>query len=1001
MGSHSSRSNATLLGLNFALAIFVSAFLLFQVQPLISKFILPWFGGSPAVWTTCMLFFQVLLFAGYTYAHCSVTYLSARMQGLVHLGLMSVALVCALFFIPPGSGWKPVDSDQPVLRIMLLLSASVGFPYFVLSATGPLLQAWFARSFAGRSPYRLYALSNIGSLLALLTYPFVVEPAWDSYQQAYWWIGGFVFFCVLGAYAATQIWASDRSDDSGTAGHNRSGVNEGYAAGQELASPELSPADKLPDPTWLRRLLWIALPAFASMMLLATTYHVCQDVAPVPFLWVVPLSLYLLSFIISFDAERWYIRPFFAVVGLAFLYVSAGMPSDLKNGGTYKKAVAIIEWYQNDFWRKDEVTAAGLQQLLGYDADKEQALVRDEGGRAVWHTMPDPKEPLVDKSKPARDSDEPRIRLSSSPASQQLSLFQLATLPGYDSSREQKLGVVDGQLTWTDSAANSASATNLTRADGFDLATSQALMHRDSQLRWIDANSGWTPKDRYEFTYKPDYRDELFIHFGALFCVCMVCHGELVRLRPAPRYLTSFYLLISAGGALGGLFCSLIAPMIFSTHFEWTLSLYGGMILLLVALLRSLIWDRPIQWLMGRLFGVNPQPASTSSDSQFGRPWFSLAQVLVALAMLLLVPVVLYYMTTIVMQDVVKFQKTDTKDVIARSRNFYGTVRVEGRQLKEFDLDQPAVADAPSAEFTLHDIPKNAEEARRKRNWYEIISLYNGRILHGMQFTDPDESRLPTTYYTTDSGVGRAIGYFKQTQNHFRVGAIGLGTGTLAAYSTESQQKIIFYEINPQVEALAREHFTYLSNAAEPVDILLGDARLSLERQAKEGSQQFDVLILDAFSGDSIPSHLLTKECFEIYQKHVDLKHGIIAFHISNRYLDLLPVVRGLAQHFHVKMLTIHSEGESEGGERSDWVLLTNNEEFLRDDTLGAEQETTTAPEELFYSDFPKTVDSQSPDGVKANAGQDANEVILNWPRTILWTDAYSNLFDILMGKDD
>ena len=289
----------------YASTIFLSAFLLFQLQPLISRFILPWFGGSPAVWTTCLLFFQTVLFAGYAYAHWSEHFLRPKVRTIVHLTL----IVAALLTLPitPSNWWKPVDSEYPTGRILTLLAGCIGLPYFVLSSTGPLVQAWFSRAFPGRSPYRLYSLSNFGSLLALLSYPFVVEPALGGNAQGIWWTVGFVLFVLM---CGSACWLTGRLPATTT---------EAAEAGSTAA--QTSDA----APTWIRRLLWLGLPALASMLLLATTNQVCQDMPAVPFLWVVPLSLYLVSFIIAFDHERWYRRMPYGLAAMIAVYLAAGM----------------------------------------------------------------------------------------------------------------------------------------------------------------------------------------------------------------------------------------------------------------------------------------------------------------------------------------------------------------------------------------------------------------------------------------------------------------------------------------------------------------------------------------------------------------------------------------------------------------------------------------------------------------------------------------------------
>ena len=310
----------------FAVTIFTAAFLLFQVQPIIARYILPWFGGSPSVWTTAMLFFQAVLLGGYAYAHFSIRHFRPRGQAVLHLVLLVVGL--ALLPITPAARWKPEVVEAPTLQIMLLLLVTVGWPFFVLASTSPLLQAWFSRLRPGVSPYRLYALSNVGpvlgrpparkrwresgtaskgeeedkflerktqtSLLALVSYPFLVEPAVGRTAQTQLWSWGFGLFAVLSTACALWIWQRQPTLATPDAG--------------EAASDEVTPR---PDRT--TRLLWLALPAAASVLLLAATNQMSQDVAVIPFLWVLPLSLYLLSFIIAFDHDKWYNRAVFTI----------------------------------------------------------------------------------------------------------------------------------------------------------------------------------------------------------------------------------------------------------------------------------------------------------------------------------------------------------------------------------------------------------------------------------------------------------------------------------------------------------------------------------------------------------------------------------------------------------------------------------------------------------------------------------------------------------------
>ncbi|HEX4143812.1 MAG TPA: fused MFS/spermidine synthase [Pirellulales bacterium] len=694
------------LAVLYASTIFVSAFLLFEVELLVSLYILPWFGGSPAVWNTCLLFFQTTLLAGYVYAHVSEHYFSPRLRTLVHLALLGAAL--ATLPIAPSDSWKPADSDHPILRILTLLSACVGVAFFVLSSTGPLVQAWFSQTMPGRSPYRLYSLSNVGSLLALLSYPFLVEPALDGATQSLWWSIGFVLFVIL---CGTACWQTARL--------------RGLAAAAPAASPEAATetaaADERP-PSLARRLGWLALPAFASMLLPATTNHVCQDVASIPFLWVMPLSLYLLSFIIAFDHERWYRRLPYGLGAMTAIYLTAGM-------------------YSPGVWS------------------------------AGW------------------------------------------------------LGTVH-------------------------------------QWIWGGTSGEWMASFSLPL--------ELACEFSTLFFICMLCHGELFRLRPAPRYLTSYYLMIAAGGPVGGVFVALIAPTLFSSYVEWKLGIVGGFILAAVITFA----------LAGR---------SAASGSPGPRPKFigtlRLAGVLVALAALFEIG------------QLMRGDELSTRTILAQVRNFYGVL---------------AVADENADNPTEH-----------------AHVLFHGMTNHGMQLVNAELRQTPIAYYIPESGIGQVLRYYGR-QKTLRVGIVGQGAGALAVYLGGPGHTMRFYEINPEVPRLAEEYFTYLSDARErgaTIELVLGDARLTLERELVE-PQAFDVLALDAFSGDSIPNHLLTQEAFEIFIQHL-APGGAMIVHISNRYLDLAPVVYGLAEHFGLPAKRIFSVDAKHGGWGADFIILSHNQEML------------------------------------------------------------------------
>lgn len=735
-----------------ALTIFLSAFLLFQVQPVISRMILPWFGGGPAVWSTCMLFFQVALLGGYAYAHFLNGVRSSRRQMIIHLVLLVVAAVTLP--IIPAETWKPQDGTQPTWRILSLLAFNVGLPYFILSSTGPLVQAWFHRVFPDRSPYRLYALSNVGSLGALLSYPFVFEPWLTSNAQGWLWSAGFAGFAVL---CGSLAWLTSRLD---------SGESE---TGDRRDDDDLDedPSDR---PTLEQRMAWLLLPALASLMLLAVTAYVCQDVAVIPFFWVLPLSLYLLSFIICFDASAWYRRRIFAcVLGASAFWICFVMLDET----IATKTNAAIEW-------ANETLGTKVEYRLDLDGD-----YFGEFSEAVNGLL-------------------------------------------------EKVGT----------------------------------------------------EKRFEVS---DFVGEAFAYLLLLFSLCMVCHGELVRGKPSSKYLTEFYMLVSAGGAVGGIFVGLICPQVFSFQLELNIGLVAGFMLAL-----GVLWDDFwLTWCLNRL-------------------WKKCIAFALGFLVLLLV---------------VRAQFTVLKDrdaAIVQKRNFYGVLKVKD-----------------------HNV--GTEE--------EIRELLNGRILHGSQFRDDLRRRLPNTYYDPESGVGVAA-RFLQSKGPSRVAVVGLGTGTMAAYGGAGDY-YCFYEINPNVREIAQTQFTYLQDTPAEVHIELGDARISMERQSP---QNYDLIVLDAFSGDAIPVHLLTKESLELYFKHLN-KDGIIAVHVSNRHLDLNPVVYGLGRHFKVRMTEVHKTRDGGWGEAaSDWILLTNNKEFLMSD------------------------------GVR-EFGQDLAKPDKEIP---LWTDQYSNLFQIM-----
>ena len=319
--------------LPFALTIFTSAFLLFQVQPLLSKQILPWFGGSPAVWTTAMLFFQTLLCLGYLYAHALAKVPSRQTQARIHVVLLVVAALLASRVLP-GTELRPESPDSPVFQVLLILGASVGLPYFCLATTGPLVQHWFTSTAHASSVFRLYALSNVGSFLALLSFPYVLEPWLEQQEMGQLWTAGFWVFALLCLPVALGAW-QNKAQIGATQGN-------GPESSSAVAAEDLGHSSQT---SFAQRFSWVALPALASLVFIAATDQISHDVAPEPRLWISTLGLYLVTFILTFDHPRWYRPKLFAFLTLVLLLVTAGM-SDIPRwlGIEWDYGVNEVRW---------------------------------------------------------------------------------------------------------------------------------------------------------------------------------------------------------------------------------------------------------------------------------------------------------------------------------------------------------------------------------------------------------------------------------------------------------------------------------------------------------------------------------------------------------------------------------------------------------------------------------------------------------------------------------
>ncbi len=794
----------------YALTIFVSAFLLFQVQPMIAKIILPWFGGGAAVWSACMMFFQMALLLGYLYSHATTKFLKAKQQAILHTILLVAAV--ALLPIMPGPQWKPADEKEPLLRILLLLSATVGLPYMMLSTTGPLLQAWYTRASGGAIPYRLFALSNFGSFLALLSFPFLFEPMLTSPQQTTMWSVAFAVFAACAIFAG---WSMVKATPV-------------LPEGRKVESDEpLTPI------SFGRLLLWVALAACASIMLISVSSHLTQNVAPMPFLWVLPLSIYLLTFILSFESDRVYSR------------------------GTFLPLL---------------VAALGVSAFL-----------------------------LTEENR-----------------------------------------------------------------DGFG---------------------------------------PIYLWSAILFICCMVCHGELALQKPNPRQLTLFFLMVSVGGAVGGTFVAMVAPVFFNNYYELAISL--GMCGLLAT---GILWkETPATWKQSQgwaAVGITLIVISevwyhsqTYKDEWSSYKWFA---IVTAFSFVIAVGVTwadfmkrsdagsswtvrLVWLALTLANAARLFVPPAPGEgwkqfcLLAAVCALTGTIlcwrRGEDGSIDPANMRIAAVtlSIALLGYLGYYQWYNGTGYRLVARNFYGGLkvrdeeqdenttanrALVHGTINHGVQLLDPARRREPTSYYGPHSGFGRAIKVLQQSPS-IRVGITGLGAGVTASFCREGDY-FRFYELNPMVLDLAKSQFTFLGDCPGNKDVYLGDGRLALERQE---SQQFDLLAMDAFSSDSVPVHLLTKEAFGQYEKH--LKHdGILAINVSNRYLNLVPVVTANGHAYGMTVALVEDDGEgADFYSSTSWMLCTKNKNFFSDPLFKEKQGVS----------FP----------------QDDKKIRQ-------WTDAFSNLFQIM-----
>ncbi len=697
-----SRSSTLVLPL-FMAAIFLSSLLVFSVQPMFAKMVLPLLGGSPGVWNTAMLFFQTVLLVGYLYAHLTTRLLGVKWQAGLHVTILFIIV----FLLPIGVaiGWTPPTEEAPVPWLIGLFAVSVGLPFFAVATNAPLLQQWFSHTGHRDAfdPYFLYGASNLGSILALLSYPIVIEPLLNSEDQSGLWTAGYTILVGLVLFCAVTLWSR-------------------YVPSEPDVSPSSEPTveDK---PTWSQRIHWLVLALVPSSLLLGVTMHITTDIASVPLLWVLPLTLYLLTFVFVFARRPW-IHHEWVVFAQPFLLIPIG-----------------------------------IQRFLG-------------GGLNI-------------------------------------------VLP---------------------------------------------LM--------------------------------------VFFVTAMVCHGELVKRRPRATYLTEFYLWMSLGGMLGGVFNVLIAPGLFNTILEYPLMLVLAcflrprkeantafingrdvafpMILLAALGLPALLhgWD-PFDWgVVGLIIFFTVMGLTTYSfrhrPIRFG---LGLAAMLI--------------LTT---------QLGGPDNILTRERSFFGVNTVMRTEDGKFN------------------------------------QLVHGRTIHGAQHTNPDQWQEPLTYYHQNSPLGQLFSTLqKENIRHQNIAAIGLGAGTVACYQQPGQHWT-FYEIDPSVVKLAQDtrYFHFLDECQGDRDIMYGDGRLSL---AKAPDNHYDLLIIDAFSSDAIPIHLMTREALQLYRQKLSA-HGLLMFHISNNNLELASVMAKLAADGEftsvIQKHRVITEEEQENHKLfSDWVLMASTPDDL------------------------------------------------------------------------
>lgn len=691
----------------FAGTLFISASLMFVLQPLFGKLLLPLLGGSPAVWNTCMVFYQIILFLGYLYAHTISTRFNQHHQIKIHVTFILLSLL-ALPLALPDNTVPPIDGN-PTFWLLWTLLLAIGLPFFVVSTTAPLIQKWFANIGHQTSddPYYLYAASNTGSLIALLSYPFLLEPKIGLLNQKYYWSFGYLILCVLIGCCAYVLWT----------------VRQQTA----IVKLKLSEETKL---NFSQKPHWLALAFVPSSLLLGLTNFISTDIASVPLLWIIPLTLYLLSFIIVFS--KW----------------------------------------------NDKI------------------------------------HPIMVKLQP---------------------IFLLPFI----------------------------------------------------------AYAFINPADLPYWAY-------LILHLLAFFFAVMVCHGELAQKRPPTQYLTTFYLIMSFGGMLGGMFNTFVAPFIFNGIYEYPLMIVAALLL---------------------------------------RPWPN-KPTLKSLLLQSIVPALLIMTGYVLYKNIANLLDYFDIIVISLIALTFVTYLFRARPISFAFLTGAIIF----LSLGLHGL--SSHTLYQKRSFFGVLAvresvltneqnqpekyheLFHGTTKHGAQRQSEYLAKIPLTYYSRPGPMGQLFKEYDSVNKNWTIGIVGLGAGALTCYAKD-QQNWTLYEIDPLVVDIASnpEYFTYLKLCSHKATMILGDARLSLEQ---EPEKKFDLLIIDAFSSDSVPTHLLTQEALKIYFKKLK-PNGILAFHITNRHLLLKKVLSIHSEHLHFSSLIQEFIPQQDIPlvVATDWVVMANNSETL------------------------------------------------------------------------